>query len=224
MRNVNKWYINPKNEITQSNAKEFFFDFECNPNNFARDSIYKDWIKLNIPREIIVSWTNEYYEKDIYKYDTMEFANKLSYCKKITGILDQLEKPLVINIAHKYLRLYKSTEIDEIYVIGKRRIAQSMIQFVKGSNSFGNNTITKEKFTGFIPKLLEINEMDLAKNMISAFIVFLKNAPESFYSKGIFSLTFYYDVLMKLNDIFKLNFELIIDQIKPDIPYKCCSD
>lgn len=213
-----KWYTNPKKELTLENAKEFFFDFECNPNNFARDSIYQDWEKLNIPQEILISWTTEYYNRDLFKYNDMDLSNKLSYCEKISGILDQLEKPLIISISNKYISLFSNKKIEKLNNIRKRRIAQAMLQYWNGGITYKNNT-SKEIFTGYIPKLVEINEIDLASNMINVFIDFLLQSPEAFNGNDIFSLAYYYDILMIINNKYNLKFALLIDQIKPEIPY-----
>lgn len=209
----NKWYTNPKKELTLENAKEFFFDFECNPNNFVRDSIYQDWIKLNIPQEILISWTTEYYRNDLFRYSDMDLSNKLAYCKKISGILDQLEKPLIISVSNKYISLFNNKEIEKFNKIKKRRIAQTMLQYLNSDIIHKKNT-SKEIFTGYIPKLLEINETDLASRMIDVFINFLLQSTEAFYGNDIYSLVYYYEVLMKVNHKYNLKFDSVIDRIK----------
>jgi uncharacterized protein Smg (DUF494 family) len=215
MKNVdtNKWYNNPNKELTLENAKEFFFDFECNPNIFVRDGIYQDWIELNIPQEILISWTTEYYRNDLSRYSDMDLSNKLSYCKKISGILDQFEKPIIIRVSNKYIRLFSNKEIEKLNKIKKRRIAQTMLQYFNSGIIYKKNT-SKEIFTGYIPKLLEINEFDLASRMIHVFVNFLLQSPEAFYGNDISSLTYYYEILMKVNHKYNLKLDSVIDRLK----------
>jgi hypothetical protein len=212
--NINKWYTHPKKELTLENAKEFFFDFECNPNNYVRDSIYQDWIKLNIPQEMLVSWATEYYRNDLLTYSELDFSNKLSYCNKISGILDYLEKSLIISVSNKYISLFSNQEIEKFNKIKKRRIAQTMLQYLNSGIIHKKNT-SKEIFTGYIPKLLEMNEIDLASRMIHVFINFLLQSPQAFYGNDIYSLAYYYEILMKVNHRYNLEFDSIIDRIKP---------
>jgi len=210
---TNKWYTHPNKELTLENAKEFFFDFECNPNNYVRDSIYQDWIKLNIPQEILVSWTTEYYRNDLLRYSDMDLSNKLSYCNKISGILDQLEKPLILSVSNKYIGLFSNQEIEKFDKIKKRRIAQTMLQYLSSGIIHKKNT-SKEIFMGYIPKLLEMNEIDLASRMIHVFVNFLLQSPEAFYVNDISSLAYYYEILMKVNHKYKLKLDSVIDRLK----------
>lgn len=220
---IDKWFIKPKKELTLENAKEFFFDFDCNEVNFIRDDIYQNWKKLNITHEKITEWTTAFYSKDILKYDEMNFKNKLFYCEKLGGILEYFNKSLIIDITKKFIDLFSYKDIEKIYDIGKRRITQSIITYLKDFNT-NSEVISKDRFTGYLPQLVNINEIDLANHLINILIKFLSESSESFYGNGLGSLAYYYDVLIKFNDTFNLKYDSIIERIKPDIPYDETTD
>jgi hypothetical protein len=122
MKDVNRWFGVPESELkkitkdnyhnvelkhnielTLDNVKEFFYDFECNPNYM--ESRLKDFRKLNIPNETIISWTTEYYKEDIKRYDSLSEKDKLEYLSGITGILDQFTESFFIELSKLFLVL-----------------------------------------------------------------------------------------------------------------------
>jgi hypothetical protein len=209
----------PGKKLTLDNAKEFYFDFDCSIVNFIeRTDIYQDWKNLNISIEKVTEWTTAFYSKDILKYDGMNFKNKLFYCEKLGGLLECFNKPLIIDITKKFIDLFSYKDIEEIYDIGKRRIAQSIITYLKDFITNGE-VISKDRFTGYLPQLVNINEIDLANHLINILIKFLSESPEAFYGNGLGSLAYYYDILMKFNDTFNLKYNSIIESLKPEIPY-----
>ena len=220
---IDKWFIQPKKELTLENAKEFFFDFDCNEVNFIRDDIYQNWKKLNITHEKITEWTTAFYRKDILKYDEMNFKNKVFYCERLGGLLKYFNKQLIIDITKKFIDLFSYNDIEKTYDIGKRRIAQSIITYLKDFNT-NSDVISKDRFTGYLPQLVIINEIDLAYHLINILTKFLSESPEAFYGNGLGSLAYYYDILMKFNDTFNLKYDSIIESIKPDIPYDETTD
>lgn len=221
--NIDKWFKHPKKELTQENAKEFFFDFDCNEVNFIRDDIYQNWKNLNISDDRLTEWTTAFYRKDLFKYDEMNFKNKMFYCERLGGVLKYFNKQLIIDITKKFIDLFSYNDIQKIYDIGKRRIAQSIITYFKNFNTT-SDVVSKDRFTGYLPQLIRINEIDLANHLINILIKFLSESPEAFYGNGLGSLAYYYDILMKFNDTFNLNYDLMIDQIKTDIPYDETTD
>jgi|GEM_PF-4609610 hypothetical protein len=205
----------PGKKLTQENAKEFYFDFDCSIVNFiGRMDIYQDWKNLNINDEIITEWTTAFYRKDILKYDELNFNNKLFYCEKLGGLLQYFNTSLIIDITKKYIELFSYKDIGKIYDVGKRRIAQSIITYLKDYNTNGE-VISKDRFTGYLQQLVKINELDLANYMLTILINFLLESPEAFYGNGLGSLAYYYDILIKFNDTFNLNYNSIIEIIKP---------
>lgn len=213
----------PGKKLTQENAKEFFVDFDCNELNFIRDDIYQDWKNLNISDEKITEWTSAFYRKDIFKYDEMNFKNKMFYCERLGGLLKYFNNQLIIDITKKFIDLFSYNDLEKIYDIGKRRIAQSIITYIKDFNS-NSDVISKDRFTGYLPQLIRINEIDLANHMINILIKFLSESPEAFYGNGLGSLAYYYDILMKFNDAFNLKYDSMIESIKTDIPYDETTD
>jgi len=205
----------PGKKLTQENAKEFYFDFDCSIVNFiGRMDIYQDWKNLNINDEIITEWTTAFYRKDILKYDELNFNNKLFYCEKLGGLLQYFNTSLIIDITKKYIELFSYKDIGKIYDVGKRRLAQSIITYLKDYNTNGE-VISKDRFTGYLQQLVKINELDLANYMLTILINFLLESPEAFYGNGLGSLAYYYDILIKFNDTFNLNYNSIIEIIKP---------
>jgi hypothetical protein len=205
----------PGKKLTQENAKEFYFDFDCSIVNFiGRMDIYQDWKNLNINDEIITEWTTAFYRKDILKYDELNFNNKLFYCEKLGGLLQYFNTSLIIDITKKYIELFSYKDIGKLYDVGKRRIAQSIITYLKDYNTNGE-VISKNRFTGYLQQLVKINELDLANYMLTILINFLLESPEAFYGNGLGSLAYYYDILIKFNDTFNLNYNSIIEIIKP---------
>lgn len=204
----------PGKKLTQENAKEFYFDFDCSIVNFiGRMDIYQDWKNLNINDEIITEWTTAFYRKDILKYDELNFNNKLFYCEKLGGLLQYFNTSLIIDITKKYIELFSYKDIGKLYDVGKRRIAQSIITYLKDYNTNGE-VISKNRFTGYLQQLVKINELDLANYMLTILINFLLESPEAFYGNGLGSLAYYYDILIKFNDTFNLNYNSIIEIIK----------
>jgi hypothetical protein len=204
----------PGKKLTQENAKEFYFDFDCSIVNFiGRMDIYQDWKNLNINDEIITEWTTAFYRKDILKYDELNFNNKLFYCEKLGGLLQYFNTSLIIDITKKYIELFSYKDIGKIYDVGKRRLAQSIITYLKDYNTNGE-VISKDRFTGYLQQLVKINELDLANYMLTILINFLLESPEAFYGNGLGSLAYYYDILIKFNDTFNLNYNSIIEIIK----------
>ena len=88
-----------------------------------------------------------------------------------------------------------------------------MIQYLNSGIIHYKNT-SKEIFLGYIPKLLEMNEIDIASRMIHVFINFLLQSPEAFYGNDISSLAYYYEILMKVNHKYNLKMDSVIDRIK----------
>ena len=163
----------PGKKLTQENAKEFYFDFDCSIVNFiGRMDIYQDWKNLNINDEILTEWTTAFYRKDILKYDELNFNNKLFYCEKLGGLLQYFNTSLIIDITKKYIELFSYKDIGKIYDVGKRRIAQSIITYLKDYNTNGE-VISKDRFTGYLQQLVKINELDLANYMLTILINFL---------------------------------------------------
>ncbi len=121
-------------KVTQENAIEFFFSFECNPNYIAKENLNDVWWQLNITQEMIVLWTSEYYEKDILNYESMNISEKVTYMNKLYGVLNQLKTSFIIDITKKYLKLLEHPDLSHYNEIRKRSIADTFITYFKGGS------------------------------------------------------------------------------------------
>lgn len=203
----------PGKKLKRENAKEFFFDFDCSIVNFIeRIDIYQDWKNLNISDEKIIEWTSAFYSKDILKYDEMNFKKKLYYCERLGGLLEHFNKPLIIDITNKFINLLEYKEIEKINNAQKRGIAKSIISYLS------TKVISKDKFFGYLPNLIRVNEIDLATNLINIYINFLLKSNRAFNESGFVKIDYYYDVLMKFNVNYNLKYDSIIERIKSEMP------
>ncbi len=226
MKDVNRWFGVPKSELkkitkdnyhnvelkhnielTLDNVKEFFYDFECNPNHM--EGRIKDFRKLNIPNETIISWTTDYYKEDIKKYDSLTIKEKVWYIGKLSGILDQFTDNFIVDLTKKFIQL---TEEPDFTDKAKRNIdCREGEMFLFYLPKLLKND---ELFSGFLPKLYQIKQLELFSILINKFVDMINTYPQNFDTEGMYSKSYYYDVLTKFNRKFDLNFEPIIEKLK----------
>lgn len=220
MKNLNRWFDFPESELkkitkdnyhnvelkhnielTLDNVKEFFYDFECNPNYM--ESRLKDFWKLNIPKETLISWTTDYYKEDIKRYDSLSEEDKLEYLSGITGILDQFTEPFFIELSKLFLILLDN---PECYQMGPYhfRIGNSLIRYID----------ILDKYYGFIPMLHYWKHDDLIELMLIKFTNVFVTHPEKFTMKSSYNKSYFYDLLMSFNQKYDLGFEHIIEKLK----------
>jgi hypothetical protein len=220
MKNLNRWFDFPESELkkitkdnyhnvklkhnielTLDNVKEFFYDFECNPNYM--EGRIEDFRKLNIPNETIISWTTDYYKEDIQRYDSLSEKDKLEYLSGITGILEQFTEPFFIELSKLFLVLLDN---PECYQMGPYhfRIGKNLIFYI---DILG-------EYYGFIPMLLHWKHYDLIELMLIKFTNIFAMYPEKFTMKSSHNKNYYYDLLMSFNQKYDLGFESIIEKLK----------
>lgn len=110
---INKWYNTRNEKLTLENAKDFFFHFECNFN--FMEYLVNDFQALNIPKETIVLWTTEYYEKDISVYDSLIFLKKITYMSRLSLLCNQFTDKFLFKVVRMLIELLENSEIYRLY-------------------------------------------------------------------------------------------------------------
>ena len=226
MKNLNRWFDFPESELkkitkdnyynvelkhnielTLDNVKEFFYDFECNPNYM--ESRLKDFRKLNIPNETIISWTTEYYKEDVKQYDLLSLQEKVRYISKLSGILDQFTDDFIVDMTKKLIQLIAEPDFNNK---DKRNIdsREGEIFLFYYQKMMKND----ELFEGFLPKLCRINQLELLSILINKFVDMIISYPQNYNPYGMYSKSYYYEILTKFNHKFDLDFETIIEKLK----------
>jgi hypothetical protein len=167
------------------------------------ESRLKDFRKLNIPNETIISWTTEYYKEDIKRYDSLSEKDKLEYLSGITGILDQFTESFFIELSKLFLVLLDN---PECYHIGPYhfRIGKNLIRYID----------VLDEYFGFIPMLYHWKHNDLIELMLIKFTNVFVTHPEKFTMKSSHNKNYYYHILMSFNQKYDLGFESIIEKLK----------